>query len=222
MKNDNLKLWLPYLLGLTLMTAVTWMLIHMLGSVHWVLCILIALLLCVAAILCHAFSKGCIPLYIFGYALNAIGSGCAIATLYAKMGWNATLSDLMWAVLPAAVLGLLLVLGYFGEGKLWRKVWGFVMLAVVVIGLIFAIAVWIKWNRVWGSLSFFSGICLLFFLMACILTPNEPVGRWRYLSFSGFWAFAVIAVVVVLLLSEGEILDGLDFDFDFGKKKKRK
>lgn len=225
MKNETMKLFPAYLCGLALMAAVTWLLTPLVADLHWIWVILSALLLCLGAVVCHVKSKHRTALYIIGYLLNAIGSGVAAATLYAQMEWSAEIMTPLPALAPAAVMGLLLCLGYFGQGKLWRKIWGLGMLLLALALIVLSVIVWINWQPVVGSMGFFSSICLLFFMMACLGTLDASREKWRYLSFSGFWAFAVIAVVVVLILSEGEILDGLDFDFsgggESGKTKKR-
>ena len=222
MKNTPLKLFPVYLCGLVVMAASTWLLTPLMDGFHWSLAIVIAVLLCLGAVACHVLSKRRPPLYIKGYFLNAVGSGCAIAALYAEMEWIVAIPELMLALIPAIALALMLCLGYFGQGKLWRKIWGIVILLLAVALAVLSVVLWIKWHRVIGSMGFFSSICLLFFLMACLFTLDKPEGKWRYLSFSGFWAFAVIAIVVVLILSEGEILDGLDFDIGGGSGKKKK
>ena len=224
MKNPTLKTVPVYLSGLIVMVATTWLLTPLVGGFHWSLTIFAAVLLCLGAVACHELSERRRGMYITGYFLNAIGSGVAVAALYAQMNWYAEILPLLLALVPAAGLGLVFCLGYFGQKTLWRKIWGICVLLLALVLVVLAVIVWIKWNRVIGSFSFFSGICLLFYMMACLCALDNPNRKWRYLSFSGFWAFAVIAVVVVLILSECDILDGLDFDFGSGsgKKKRRK
>lgn len=223
MNTTNIKLYPVYLMGLVLMTATVWLLAPVAGAVHWAWGVLGALVLCPLAVLCHATAKKRTAPYITGYFMNAVGSGCAIAILYAQMAWDVSIHLLTVGLIPVAVLGLLLCLGQLMCGKLWHKIWGVMILLLSVSVLILSVVVWVKWNRVVGSYCFFGSICLLFFLMACMFALDRDAGKWRYLSFSGFWAFAVIAVVVVVILSEGDILDGLDFgDISFKKKKKVK
>lgn len=226
MKNAHFKLFVPYLAGLAVMAAAAGAIPHILGALpyvqkHWLVGIAVAVTLCLGAVLCHVKAKGSTPLYITGYLLNALGSGCAIGTLYAEMVWIPYAGSLAMALLPAIVLGLSICLGYAGQGKVWRKVWSIGILVLTVFFLIAAILVWVGVDRIVGSMGFFSGVCLLFFQIACLVAADQPEGKWRYLSFSGFWAFAVIAVVVVIILSEGDILDGLDLG-DAPTKKKQK
>lgn len=222
MKNENLKLLPTFVVGLIVMTASAWMFAPLTGGEYWLLWILGAVLLCVGAVVCHALSNRRAAVYVLGYLINAVSSGCAAATLYGQMGWDVELLMLLCGVAPVALLGAVFCLGYFGQGKLWRKIWGLAMALLALALMVAAVILWIKWNPVAGSMGFFSGICLLFFIMACLATLDSPKEKWRYLSFSGFWAFAVILIVVLVILSEGEILDGLDFDFSGGSAKKKR
>lgn len=222
MSNATVKLFPAYFFGLVVMAASTWLLTPLVDCFHWSLAIVIAFLLCLGAVACHVLSKRRALFYIKGYFLNAVGSGCVIAALYAEMEWTIGISSLAIALIPAIALALMLCLSYFSQGKLWRKIWGIVILFLAVVLMVLSVIVWIKFHRVIGSMGFFSSICLLFFLMACLFTLDKSADKWRYLSFSGFWIFAIIAIVVVLILSEGELLDGLDFDIGGGSDKKKK
>lgn len=224
MKNNAIKLFPVYLAGVLVMVCSAWLLTPLVGNVHWLFVILAAVALCLCAVACHAVSKRRTKLYLWGYLLNAISSGTAIAALYSQKLWEVNINILLMAVVPAAVLGLALCMGYLINNRSWRKIWGLVML-LLTLGLIVAsIVVCLKWHRGLGSMGLFSGISLLFFMMACLAATHEPEDQWRYLSFSGFWAFATIAIVVALILSDGALLDGLDFDLDldFPSKKKQK
>lgn len=223
MNKTNLIIYPLYLLGLGLMTVAVWLIVPVLEVSHWGVGFLGATLLCLFAVMCHWAAKKNPAPYITGYYLNAVGSGCVIAVLYAHMAWDISIFQLLSGLIPAVVLGLLLNCGHLIKGRLWQKIWRITILILSVAVLVFSVVVWAKWNRVLGSYCFFSTVCLLFFLMASVAVQNRSWETWRYFSFSGFWAFAVIAVVVVFILSEGEIVDGLDFgDVDFGKKKKKK
>ncbi len=224
MNTTNLKISFAYLLGLVLMTATVWLFAPILQALHWSVGLIGAVLLCLFAVLFHLAARGKTTLYITGYFLNAVGSGCMIGVLYAHMAWDISIFQLLSGLIPAVVLGLLLNCGQLIKGRLWQKIWGITILILSAAVLVFSVVVWAKCNRLLGSYCFFSTVCLLFFLMASVAVQNRSWETWRYLSFSGFWAFAVIAVVVVFILSEGEILDGLDLDFgdvDFRKKKKK-
>ena len=222
MKNPLFALLPPFSLGVFVMAAAACLAAPVSAMAHWSLSIVAAVALCLGAAVCHYLSKGRRGWYLAGYLLNALGSGVAVAALYAQMGWNVEILSVLSAVVPAALVGTVFCLGYVGQKALWRKIWGLSMVLLAVALLVLAVIAWIRWESVMGSMAFFSGICLLFFMVCALCVLEEPARKWRYLSFSGFWAFAVIGVVVVLILSEGELLDGLDLDFGGGKGRKNR
>ena len=235
MAHEELKRYPVYFLALVVMAVVAWCFAPVMGAVHWGIGIAGAVMLCLVAVLLHVQAgrmrkrdavvreRWRVVLYAASYFINAVCSGHVIGTLYAHLGWAPDLGTLLWALVPAAVLALVFCVGYMVQGKLWHRIWGVIIISVSVAALALSVITWVKWDRYLGSFAFFSCVFMLFFLIACLCSRKEPENRWRFLSFSGFWAFAVIAVVVVLVLSEGEFLDGLDFDFGGnGKKKKNK
>lgn len=227
MKNSQWKMYLCYLPGLLAMACcaravpVLYAMLPNRDENTWWLGIGAAAVIFGLAIAAHCLAKGRRGGYWLSYAFNAIGTGGIIGILYGEMGWTVEVPTLLYALLPAAVLGAALCLNSFIYGKRWRKAADVAVLILNLILIVGAIVIWVKWHCVFGSFAFFCGICQLFFQMACLIAGDKPEGKWRYLSFSGFWAFAVIAVVVIIVLSEGDILDGLDFDLPIGDKKKK-
>jgi hypothetical protein len=77
-----------------------------------------------------------------------------------------------------------------------------------------------------GCVLLFSALFLLPLPIGIAKAVDWPPDRFRYLSFAGFGAFFLILLVAAIVLSEGEILDGLDFDIGGGEsagtKKKNK
>ena len=74
-----------------------------------------------------------------------------------------------------------------------------------------------------GCCFLFSGLFILPFPLAVATLQEDSRQRFRYLSFSGFGTFALVIIVAAFILSDGDILDGLDgFDFsDIGSGKKK-
>ena len=226
MKNPQWKMYLCYLPGLLAMACVAravpdlYAMIPNRDENTWWLGIAAAVIVFGMAIAAHCLAKGGRGGYWLSYGLTAVGTGGIIGILYGEMGWTVTLPTLLYALLPAAVLALMLCLNSLREGKRGHRIVDAAVLILDLALIVAAIVIWVKWHHVFGSFAFFCGICHLFFQMACLFAGDKPEGKWRYLSFSGFWAFAVIAVVVVIVLAEGEALDGLDLDLPIGDKKK--
>ena len=227
MKHPQWKMYLCYLPGLLAMACVAravpvlYEMIPDRNEHTWWIGIAATVIMVAIAIGAHNLAKGRRGGYWLSYLFNAIGSGGIIGLLYAEMGWTVELPTLFSAAVPAAVLGLALCLDSLGQGKRWHKILDVAVLIMDLLLIAASIVLWVKGYPVFGSFAFFCGICQLFFQMTCLIAGDKPEGKWRYLSFSGFWAFAVIAVVVIFILSEGDILDGLDLDLGIGGKKKK-
>ena len=227
MKKSRIAMLLCYILGLLVMALLCWLvsLIYRafpgLADLNWVASMIPPFFLMILAILCHKMAKGRTPGYLGSYLLNAAGSGCAIGVL---LGNAAVIPppELLPALLPAAGLGIALCLLSCIPGKKWQRIAEvvFFVLALVLIGL--GIWAWIGCEPLTGCALVFSGLFYLPFPFGYGFAQEYPERKYRYLSFCGFGAFMLIALVVILILSEGELLDGMDFSGSGGGKKKSK
>ena len=64
---------------------------------------------------------------------------------------------------------------------------------------------WVGRSALVGSILLFSGLFFLPFSFCLQNAVEKPERKFRYLSFSGFGAFGIIAFVAILILSEGEL-----------------
>ncbi len=179
----------------------------------------VAVIFCLLAILSHCLAKGNSLGYLLSYTLNAMGSGCCVGTVFADYAMEPLVHLLLIALIPGAVLGILLLLGSTVQNETFLKIWYISFFVLAVIQFICGICLWILWEPVVGCFILFTALYLMPLPIDCL---GQDVKKYRYLSFSGFGAFILILFVAVLLLTEGEILDGLDFDFGSGKSKKNR
>ena len=223
MKKPLSKLLLAYLLGLSVMGLIAWAVGLFAGHIplDWFPKLIPAFVLMIVAVVCHKKAKGHALGYLFSYFLNAIASGATIGVVLAQCH-IAPSPDLALALLPAAGLGLLVSLLL----RIFTKTDGicaaFTVLTLLMI--IISIAIWVGRSALVGSILLFSGLFFLPLSFCLQRAVEKPEREFRYLSFSGFGAFAIIAFVAMVILSEGEILEGAfdGLDFGSGKGKKRK
>ena len=100
----------------------------------------------------------------------------------------------------------------------------FIMLFGIAVGilLILSVTFWIVRGGFLYSFGFFASLLLLFFLSVTAITISSPERvALRDLSFGAFGSFVVAALVIVAILSEGDIVDGVDIA-DATKKCKKK
>ena len=218
-----------YLIGLLVMAVSVGIVCTLLanvpkiGQLHWILRLLPAILFMLMALVAHWLAKGKTWAYLISYYLNAAGSGWAIGILIAAKGFVLS-QELLLGMVPAVILGILLVLfmNSPSEKRRFVSIAVFSVLALVLIGVgIYFVCA----HRLQLGYAFlFSGLYFLPLPLGYECALSDQTQMFRCLSFTGFGAFVLILFVVVFILSEGEILDGLDFDFGGGggsAKKKR-
>ncbi|MBQ7416396.1 MAG: hypothetical protein IJW14_05125 [Oscillospiraceae bacterium] len=228
MNKPQLKIFPCYLIGLLIMAVSAWAIsllysqVTFLSRLHWIVQLLPPLALMIAALIVHPVSKGRTGGYLFSYFLNATASGWAIGVL---LGEAAIIPppQVLAAMVPAAALGLILMLFSRNSSKAWRiaTIVTFSVLGLALIGG--GIYVWCVHCPLAGCAFVFSGLFYLPLPFCYGKALSNPDEMYRYLSYTGFGAFILIFLVVMFILSEGEILDGLDFDFggEGGKKKNK-
>ncbi len=172
------------------------------------------------AIIPHRLGKINSAAYILSVAINGIGTGFAISAYYIVKEKPVSIHTLIFVSLIAAALYALanLLISLFGKKKM------FIMLFGITVGilLILSVTFWIIRGGFLYSFGFFASLLLLFFLSVTAITISYPERvALRDLSFGAFGSFVVAALVVVAILSEGDIVDGVDIA-DAAKKGKKK
>ena len=227
MKHPQRKLFPCYLAGLLVMALSAWLVSMLYGQaaflaqLHWFVQLLGPLALMILALIALPASKGRTGGELLSYFLNAAASGWAIGAL---LGAAAVIPppEALAAMVPAAILGLALVLLYRGSTRAWRVVTVviFSLLGLALIGA--GIYVWCACSPLVGCAFVFSGLYYLPLPLGYVKAASNPEKMYRCLAYTGFGAFILIFLVVMFILSEGEILDGLDLDFGSGGAKKKK
>lgn len=213
-----------------LMAAVAWMTSALLqevslrGNLHWLILLIPAVLCSVGALIAHLRSKERTWAYLLSYSLNALGSGWAVGVLMGVKGMLPT-ATLVMSLLPALFLGILcwIVLAAIDR---WPTIVTSIFVVLSVALLITGIVFWVRFAPLVGCTMVFSALFLLPYPVAVNLAMDTPSETYRYLSFSGFGGFVLIFTVVLFVLTEGEVLEGLDGGFDLnsgsGSRTRRK
>lgn len=222
MKNPTYPMPICFSLGLLLMGAVAWLVSAMLQVVaglvelHWLILLIPAVLCSAGALIAHLRSKEKNWAYLLSYGLNALGSGWAVGVLMGVKGILPA-ATLVLSLLPALLLGILcwIVLATIDH---WPAILTLIFVVLSVALLIAGIVVWARSVPLVGCTMVFSALFLIPYPIAVNIAMDTAYETYRYLSFSGFGAFLLIFLVVLFVLTEGEILEGLDggFDFDVG------
>lgn len=221
MKNPTYPMPIFYSLGLLLMGAVAWLVSAMLQMVptlaglHWGILLVPALLVSVGALIITLRAKERTGRLLLSYGLNAVGSGWAVGVLMGVKGILPAI-PLVQGMLPALVLGILFwfLLAVIDH---WPGIQTLLFVLLSVALLILGIVVWTRYAPLVGCSMVFSALFLLPYPIAVNAAMDNTEEMFSYLSLSGFGAFVLILIAVLFVLSEGEILDGLDFDVGGGE-----
>lgn len=228
MKNPQKNMLLCYLVGLVTMALFPWLvsailpMLPSLSQAHWAVQLIPAVVLTLGAMTAHLLSrKKNNRAYLLSYFTNAVASGWAIGVL---MGANEILPapELVLALLPAAALGFLTILLVGRPKSRLRTVLSTFAVIAAVCLFIGGIVVWNLLSPLMGCVLLFSALFFLPLPIGIAKAIDWPPDTFRYLSFTGFGAFFLILLAAAIILSEGEILDGLDFDFSGGTGKGKK
>ena len=179
------------------------------------------IILMILAIPFHWMGKKRKHCYLISFLINSVANSCSVAAYYVSQNIHLELHSLLLGVVPAlAVLFLVyLMLQTFHKTKRVT-----VTVACIVNGLL-TIALTVLWiinGSTIFSFGFFASLISFFYLCVFGITINhDERSVLRDISFGSFGSFIIITVVVIFLLTEGDILDGFDVDLsDFGGSKK--
>lgn len=186
--------------------------------------LIVGIVLMVLAIPFHVLGKK-IPIgYLISFVINSIANGFSVSAYYLIKDISIDLRGMIFAVVPAVAVLFIVYLMLQIWGKTKRVT---VSVAVIVnILLMFGMcALWVIYGSVPYSFGFFSLIICMFYLCVFGITINhDERAVLRDVSFGSFGSFIILTVVVIFILSEGDILDGFTLDGSerSGKKKQKK
>ena len=178
----------------------------------------IFMLLAIPAHLCGRFF---LPLYGVSIALNMLGSAFYAALYYAYAGMRPDFVLLVVSLLvPLLYLSVLFILVGMAPQRA-RALCAAGTLVSLLFELLYLL-LWVIFRNVFFSFGFFSMIIAFTMTLAlCYTMKKEKPWTLRYASFAGFGYFSLIAIVVLAVITDGDVLGELDFDFGPFKKRKK-
>lgn len=232
MKHPQFKMLLYFLCGLLIMVLTAWLLAGPLALGNATIGMLLAVGFLILAFVTELAAEGSIFQESFNfpakrrlsrasYLLNAVASGCAVGGVLMDKQIAAS-PNLFLAILPAAALALLFSFLYCFPGEGLRKAFCVTFLVLTVSLCVGAICLWIFVSTTMGCMALFSGLYLLLFPIGLRHAVRAPKEWSRYLSYTGFGAFFMVFIAALLILSDGEALDGVDLDFGHSSRKKKR
>lgn len=160
--------------------------------------------------------------YLASFLINSIASGFLVSAYYIKNEILLDIHHLLIGAIPAAAVVFLVFLMLQGFNKT-KKITIIVAVIINAILTISATVFWIKSGDMIFSFAFFCSLVSFFFLCVFGITVNhDERSLLRDISFGSFGSFIIISVVVAFILSDGEILDGIDFGGGGSNKRRKK
>lgn len=183
------------------------------------LCVGIVLML--VAIPIHCRGKKSKLFYALSFLVNSVANGFSVSAYYVSKSIAVSVGEMLKAsLLPVLILFLVyLIVQLFPKSK------NVVCISAVVISCIALVPLLVFWIRQGGvlfSFGFFAVLLSIFSLCVMGVTASNKRNVLRDISFGSFGAFVMISIVVLFILSEGEILEGFDVSgMDDGKNKSK-
>lgn len=175
----------------------------------------------VVAIPLHILGKKCPLLYIFSFMVNFIGCGFSVSAYYLTKGLSLNILELIIAAIPCGAILMLIYLMLQTYSKT-KKVTLSIATIINLVLLVVAVVYWIRTGGTFFSFGFFCLLVTLFSICVFGVTINHderPV--LRDISYGSFGAFVILTVVVIVILSEGDILEIGDPGIDIRSRKKK-
>lgn len=180
--------------------------------------ILIGLGVMLLSLIIHLIARARNPkLYIISSCINTLATGIAMSSYYAYAKIELPLHMLGVTLLCYILLSYLLCIGIYKIQSKKKAAWLFGCLFLVL--LIATIAAWM--NSPLFSIAFFALVIVFFYFLLEMKTFHTSRNFLSDLSSASFGIFFLVAYIVIVLISDGDGLELLDFADNGGKQKKK-
>lgn len=180
--------------------------------------LVIGFLLMLVAIPIHCFGNKMKIGYVLSFLVNSVANGFSLSAYYSSKNIALNTEDMV----KACILPILLFFVVFLLVQLFPEIKNYICAVGVVIGCIMLVVfmvLWIRNTTVFYSFGFFAVLLSLFSHCVMAVTANNKRNVLRDISFGNFGAFIIISLVVLFIITEGEILEG--FDISGGESNKK-
>ena len=167
------------------------------------------------------FGKSIPLLYIISFTLNMIGVGLSITAYYVFKAYSLNDYDFIFAIIVS--LSILSGFGLLTFIPIIKRHLKITISITIVTAFITSLYLWLSVDEFTG-LSFYFLNIIYFFMIAMIQGTPSLKDLSKEMAVVSFGSFVLISIIVLIILSEGEVLGGLDgFDGSgIASKKKRK
>lgn len=181
----------------------------------------IGIILVLSAFVFHMIAEDYPKLYLISYFINGFAVGLTASAYYNHYELTPTIEMMIqtsfYGFILTSVFALLTVASPV------KRIGPALATLVIIIGSIYTIKWWIELDNTTYSLLFFYSQLSYFSIITMVLNSYDLKSLLRKVSLFSFGAFIVIAGVVILILSEGDAIQGLELmTFSDNQKHKNK
>lgn len=177
----------------------------------------------------HFLGKKKTIYYFITYLINSIAVGLSISTHYHVK--EIIPSDKQFLIVSLISFGIILITSLLTLPKVIKPFAKLIVSLEILALFITSIVLWINNDPTFYSLLFYY-LNITYFYMVCTITASSNIKQlFRKISIVSFSVFIIISIIVIIIISEGEVLEGLgealgealidEVSFKFNKKSQK-
>jgi len=158
--------------------------------------------------------------YQLTFIINMIGIGFSITAYYVFKAYSLTLRDYQVAIIIA--IGVFILFSLLSRIQIIRRHHKIFLALFILISFILSLSLWLSSDSFTG-LSFYYLNVIYFFMIGVVSSPESFKDISKEMAWISFGAYLLVSIIVLIIISEGEALTGIDgFSISGEKKKKTK
>ncbi len=212
-KNNVLKIFAFSIISILICTFTCT--IGIISNYKWT-ALIVGIILTIASIPIHFMAKKNDNLYLLSYFINMLGTGLSISFYYKVKDIPFKINQVLTSILISVILLfiVLYILKKFNTKFMYKTI-----LTIVIIITIIVTIFWISNEKVtFYSILTFLLILSVFYIILFYKAINEKGNIYKDISKYSYGIYFVITMIVIAILTEGDI----DFDFGYSNDKNKK
>jgi hypothetical protein len=181
--------------------------------------LIIGIFMMMIGILIYQLGKKNQIFYQLTFFLNMVAIGFSITAYYVLKAYSLTLKDFLVAILVST--GILILFSLSSRINLLKNHHKLFLAIFILVSFIVSLALWLS-SDLFTGLSFYFLNITYFFMIGIVSTPDSFKELSKEMAWVSFGAFILISIIVLIVLSEGEVLSGVDGISLNGSKKRKK
>jgi hypothetical protein len=181
--------------------------------------LVIGIALMIVGILIYQLGKFNQIFYYMSFIINMIAIGLSITTYYVLKAYSLAMQDFYVAILIS--IAILILFSLLSRIQLIKRHHKFFLTVFIILSFMISLTLWLSSDNFTG-LSFYFLNVMYFFMIGIVSSPESFKEIAKEMAWISFGAFILISIIVLIIISEGEALSGLDgFDLSEPRKKRK-